>query len=286
MSVTLYRHAWGAVGQSEHFKWKSLLTFTRDAVAEGYTGVEFPMVYFDQQPEETAVIEAQFKEILADTGLTFMPLIATLPKPWGDFGGHLDAFKVQIERAKTWGVTAAAVHTGADSFDDETVIKYYRLTTQIARDAGIEPFYETHRARPMYNPWRTVKILEALPDIWLTADFAHWLPVVDRLPYDLEDLFKYCAERTGHLHARMGHEKGPQIPDPRDPIWEAHVAIHEQWWDWCIEAAQSREHAIAITPEFGPWPYLDHVPFTHQPVANVADVVEWVRDRLKRRYMN
>ena len=192
MSVQLFRHAWGAVGPG--FTWKNLPDFTRDAALEGYAGVEFPLFYFDMQEESTEKTESDFREVLAETALDFIPLIATLPKDWGDYAGHIGLFKEQIQRAKDWGVRKASVHAGADSFDSATDIKFYRETTVIARDAGIEPYYETHRARPMYNPWRTIRILDTLSDIWITADFAHWMPVLDRIPRDLDDLFSYCCE--------------------------------------------------------------------------------------------
>lgn len=282
MSVLFYRHAWGAVGPN--FSWSNLIDFTRDAAAEGYDGVEFPLFYFENEPDGTAAAEAAFRQVLAETGLAFVPLIATLPEQWGDVDEHLALFKAQIARAAEWEVSKASVHAGADAFNDETVVDFYRQTTAIARDAGIEPYYETHRARPFFNPWRTAKLLEKLPDIWLTADFAHWMPVVDRLPYDLEELFKVCASRTGHLHARVGHEKGPQVPDPRDPSWQPHLELHEQWWDWCVEGAQTRGESIAIIPEFGPWPYLPRRPFTHEPIADVTEVVAWMTARLRNRY--
>ncbi len=283
MSVALYRHAWGAVGPN--FTWQSLPKFTRDGAAEGYVGVEFPLFYFEQQPEGREATEAAFREVLAETGLTFMPLIPSLPEKWGDYDGHIASFRAQIERATEWGITKASVHAGADSFDDATVIKFYKETTAIARGAGIEPYYETHRARPFFNPFRTVKLLDALPDIWLTADFAHWVPVVDRLPYDLMDLFKICAARTGHLHARIGYDKGPQVPDPRDPVWDKYTEIHETWWDCCVEGAAERGETMAITPEFGPFPYLLNMPHTNQPIADVTDVVAWMRERLQTRYI-
>ena len=284
MTVQLYRAAWGAVGEGPYFAWDNLLDFTRDIAAEGYAGVEFPFTFFDNPAISPVGTEEKFREILAETGLGFVPLIATLPDRWDDYEGHLELFKKLVKRAADWGATKASVHTGADSMDDDMVVRYYTEATSIARDSGIEPYYETHRARPFYNPWRTVKLLERLPDIWLTADFAHWLPVVDRLPYDLQELFEICAARTGHLHARIGHEKGPQVPDPRDPIWDKHTELHEQWWDLCVNGAIARGDSMIIVPEFGPWPYLDHMPFTHEPVADVKQVVAWMRDRLKSRY--
>ena len=118
----------------------------------------------------------------------------------------------------------------------------------------------------------------------LTADFAHWMPVLERIPYDLEELFAYCASRTGHIHARIGHNEGPQIPDPRDPIWEPFTTIHETWWDMCVKGAQDRGEDIGIAPEFGPFPYTLNLPHTQTPISDLTEIVAWMHNRLHQRY--
>ena len=136
----------------------------------------------------------------------------------------------------------------------------------------------------MYNPWRTVKILEVLPDIYLTADFAHWMPVLDGIPRDLEDMFAYCCERPGHLHARVGSEKSPQVPDPRDPLWQEHLMVYESWWDKIVNATEERGESLVITAEFGLWPYLVKQLFSGEPIADVNEIVAWTIQRLRKRY--
>ena len=83
----------------------------------------------------------------------------------------------------------------------------------------------------------------------------------------------------------MGSEKSPQVPDPRDPAWKEHLAIHEHWWDQCIAAAEKRGETMVITPEFGPWPYLARHPFSDETIADVTSVVAWMKERLRARYM-
>ncbi|MEM7113504.1 MAG: TIM barrel protein [Chloroflexota bacterium] len=282
MTVSFYRHSWGAVGNGA--KWPTLPAFVHAAAAEGYAGVEVPFGDFHRGPASPSQTEEDFRQALAETNLRFFPLIQTSAQPRSDYAGHLDSFRTLVARAQTWGARAAAVHIGDDSFDDETSIRFFRDATTIARDGGIEPYFETHRGRPMYNPYRTVKILEALPDIWLTADFAHWIPVLERLPHDLAELFELCAARTAHIHARVGHEEGGQVPDPRDPLWEGHIQFHEALWDHCVAHARNRGQDIAITPEFGPFPFLLHQPYTETPLADLADIVAWMQERLQQRY--
>ncbi len=37
---------------------------------------------------------------------------------------------------------------------------------------------------------------------------------------------------------------------------------------------------VYMEPEFGPDPYLQALPFTKQPVADLWDVNNWVKDRI------
>ena len=73
MSVHLFRHAWGAVGSD--FTWRTLHGLARDAAKEGYESLEFPLFYFDMQADSTEKTEADFREGLAETGLSYIPLI-------------------------------------------------------------------------------------------------------------------------------------------------------------------------------------------------------------------
>ena len=152
----------------------------------------------------------------------------------------------------------------------------------MAKDAGLDACFETHRGRALYDPWRTRDLLEELPDLRLTSDLSHWFVVVDRMPHDIADLFEEASRRTGHLHARIGHEKGPQVPDLRDPLWAEHVALHRHWWQISVDAAASRGEVLTACSEFGPPPYMNAEPYSQKPAADIRAINDWMRDRLIR----
>ena len=278
MSISVYRTAWGLVGPN--LRWQELDAFTRDAAAEGYAGVEFPLFYMDAGAGGRDATEGRVRSALADTGLGYIALIATRPAHWGDRAAHFESFRTQVSQARAMGATRAAVHAGADSFDPLTARDFYRDCLALAQDEGLDACFETHRGRALNDPWRTRDLLEAIPELRLTSDLSHWLVVVDRMPHDITDLFEEASRRTGHLHARIGHEKGPQVPDPRDPIWSEHVALHRHWWQISVNAAKARGEVLTACSEFGPPPYMNAEPFSQKPAADIVEVNDWMRGRL------
>lgn len=273
-----FRTTWGLIGPN--CPWSNLTSFIHDAAREGYDGVEFALANLAFEADDTDQAIQQVKLALSETGLKVIPLIATRPSNWGSVSGHLHEFKRQAFLAKALGASKSAVHCGADSFGHETAVEYLRDCLSIASDLGIEACMETHRGRPMFDPWRTARLLDALPDMRLTSDLSHWHVVVDREPLDILDLFDEASRRTGHLHARMGHEKGPQIPHPADPIWAAHIEYYKRWWTISYTAAKERGDNFTVTPEFGPPPYMNTRPFSHERDADILELNNWMREKL------
>ena len=115
----------------------------------------------------------------------------------------------------------------------------------------------------------------------LTSDLSHWLLVVDRIPHDIMDLFDLASARSGHRHARVGHEKSPQVTEPSDPAWAEHVALYRRWWAISVAAHTRVGKTLSVTPEFGPPPYMHAEPFTGQPSGDIAAANRWMRGRLE-----
>ena len=69
------------------------------------------------------------------------------------------------------------------------------------------------------NPWNTQRILRRFPSLKLTCDYSHWVCVAERLLPDCGEILQLSADHCWHLHARVGFEEGPQVPDPRAPEW-------------------------------------------------------------------
>ena len=279
MSIEIYRTAWGLTGPGNRYS--TLLDFVDSASEANYYGVEFPVFYMEGEPGGAQQAELDLKSRLDDRGLKFIALIATRPDDWCDYDAHLESFRTQAEVAARMGATKAAVHAGADSFGVDRGREFLKDCMRISSDLGIAPCFETHRARILYNPFTCASILDALPELELTSDLSHWLLVVDRMPHDIMDLFDFASARSSHLHARIGHEKSPQVTEPSDPAWEEHRALYRRWWQISVDAQAENGRALSVSPEFGPPPYMHAEPFTGNPSADIVAVNKWMRDELQ-----
>ena len=277
MTVKLYRHAWGAVGPDD--RWKDFDSFLTEATV-GYDGVEMPLFVLENSSRGAESTLAQVKEL----GLDFIPMAMTFPADMMSPAAHLDGLRPQLEAAAAAGFSRVNAHAGVDAFDDETARDFLIDSLALAADIGVELLHETHRSRILYNPWRTARMVEQVDGLRLTADYSHWVCVAERVPFDASEVFATCASAVRHIHARVGHAQGPQVGDPRDPAWSLELGAHELWWDAIVAAATARGETMSITPEFGPPPYMPTIPFTGEPVADLADIVEWMRQRLRTRY--
>lgn len=279
MALTLFRTAWGLVGPG--LRWDDMAEFVRDAAKAGYDGVEFAVPSLAALEGGEAAQLGALAEALDETGMAVMPLISTRPprpEDYGDAGLHMASFRAQLDAIAPLKAPRAVVQGGADSLAAEAARDWFAEAMEAAGERGVEPLFETRRGRPLGDPWRAAALLEALPGLRLCADFSHWMAVIERWPADLSGLFELAARRSAHVHARVGHENGPQIPDPRDPAWDAHVALHRGWWEATARAAGG---ALSATPEFGPPPYMPTVPFTGKPVADLLQANAWMVDRLR-----
>ncbi len=176
-------------------------------------------------------------------------------------------------------------HSGSDAWAPEDAARFYQKALPVEADIGLCVCHETHRGRCFYNPWATVRLLEMFPKLNLCADFSHWVCVCERLLNTEESLLRACAARVIHIHARVGYENGPQVPDPRAPEWSAHLEAHERWWRWIWDAqAQRGATEATLTPEFGPPSYLHTLPYTQAPVADLEQISNWQAERQARNF--
>lgn len=156
---------------------------------------------------------------------------------------------------------------------------------QVVKETGIPIVHETHRGKFSFALHITRQYLEKIPDLELGLDLSHWCNVAESLMQDQLVALALALVRTRHIHARVGYTEGPQIIDPRLPEWEETMNFHLSCWDKVYEnfKMMNREY-LTITPEFGPYPYMIHLPFTQMPVANQWDINLYMKDLLKERY--
>jgi sugar phosphate isomerase/epimerase len=270
MRLVLMRHLWGV-----EEAWET--SFPRIKAA-GYAGIECP------PPEPTD--RSRFQDLLAAHGLAYIAGIST---QGDDVQAHVDSFRRQLEQAAELSPLLVSCHDGRDYWSRTESEQFYAAALAAEAAAGMAVAHETHRGRILFNPWITRDLLQTFPDLQLCCDLSHWVCVCERLLQTETDIIRQCAERCLHIHARVGFEEGPQVPDVRAPEYREHLEAHEAWWDMIWEAQAARGmQASTLTPEFGPPRYQHTLPFTGVPVADVWDISNWQAKRqafrFERRY--
>ncbi len=266
MELHLYRQLWGL-----EKPWDKEL----DAFHEfGYHGVEVALPFV--KPVD------QHREHLAQLGLRCLPMVFTAGQ---NVREHILSFREQVEDAVRFHPEVITCHDGRDAFTRDEAREFYREVLRIERDLEARVAHETHRGRILYNPWATSELLDEFADLQLCCDYSHWVVVCERLIDDQVDILRQCASRCIHVHARVGYNEGPQVPDPSDPNFVEELQAHERWWDMIWQAQLAREEPFTtLTPEFGPPPYMQTEPFTAQPVADQQSVSDWQANRQRKRF--
>jgi hypothetical protein len=176
----------------------------------------------------------------------------------------------------------------SDAWSHEDALTFFSGVLNLEQTHGIAISCETHRGRYTHNPWLFGRILRALPELKITADFSHWCVVTERLILDEEPaLLELACAHAYHLQTRVGYSQGPQVPDPRAPEYADALAAHERWWDTLWQSQRTRGLTRStLTPEFGPDGYLHCAPFTQEPVADLWDINQWIAHRQRDRFQN
>lgn len=200
-------------------------------------------------------------------------------------GESPEQFRRDLDEAHDAGAIGCTVHVGRANMTYEEGLDLLGKLVEIAKTLPFPVNFETHRGRLMYEPLSTARYLRALPDLWVVADLSHWTVVTESMLGGFGDALELTISRTRHIHARVGHEEGPQVPDPRVKQWEGHLHAFEAIWDRIKDAHAKRgEKVITIDPEYGPPNYMWTDPTTGNPLADLWDVCLWTRDHLRDRW--
>ncbi len=274
MELHIFKTLWGHTGSLE------------EAVAEcrehGFAGIEGPA---PASPAE----RKKFRTKLAQAGLGFIAEICTagsyVPDRRASAGQHLESLRRQGEAALECQPRLLTIIAGCDAWSTGESVDFFGQALAIGEELGVTTSFETHRSRSFFSPWATRDILRQLPALKLTCDFSHWCVVCERLIDTEPEVLALCAERAHHAHARVGYDQGPQVPHPAAPPYQAALEAHERWWMqiWRSQAARGMS-VSTMTPEFGPDGYLQCLPFTSVPVADLSQINLWMAEREQRRF--
>jgi len=109
--------------------------------------------------------------------------------------------------------------------------------------------------------------------------------VAESLLEDQKEALNFACTKVEHIHSRVGHSQSAQVIDPRLPEFKNELEAHLKWWDAIVADYQSnKKEVLTITTEFGPAPYMIHLPFTNMPIASQWDINVFMMHLLKDRY--
>jgi hypothetical protein len=175
-------------------------------------------------------------------------------------------------------------HSGRDYFSFEENKTFIDYTIAQASKTGIKICHETHRARMLYAAPVAKQYFDKVPGLRITLDISHWCTVSESLLQDQQATVNQALSRVDHLHARVGHAQGPQVPDPRAPEWESALNAHLAWWDKVAQFKKEKGETLTILTEFGPPTYMPTLPYTQQPVADQWAINVYMMQLLRKRY--
>jgi sugar phosphate isomerase/epimerase len=204
-----------------------------------------------------------------------------------NYNDHFKTFTNMIDAAANNTVQKPLYincHSGRDYFSYEQGKTFIEHTTQLAKATGIKICHETHRSRLLYSSSVARHYIETIPELRVTFDVSHWCNVSESLLEDQPETVDLTLQRVDHIHARIGHQEGPQVNDPRAPEWNDAVKAHFAWWDKVIEIKKQKGDVQTILTEFGPPTYMPTLPYTQQPLADQWAINVYMKDLLRKRY--
>ena len=191
---------------------------------------------------------------------------------------HLEDFRRKLAAALPLNPIRITTLTGADFWDFSTACRFFGELLEIAKAAGTEVCVETHRSRPTFHPRQTARLLDELPDLMLTLDVSHWCVVCERAVAAIAAWMEPIEWRVRHVHARVGYDQGPQVPDLESPWHREDLASHLACW----QRIAAMQEIFTVTPEFGPDGYAHLDPRSGEPWADIRAQNRWLGETLKR----
>jgi sugar phosphate isomerase/epimerase len=253
--------------------------FIQQVLEAGYDGVEVN-VPADSVFEKALLKNIQHHNLFFVAQLWLPPAIETVDS-------YIARFQKNLYRLAGFQPAFINSHTGKDFFSFNDNCRILEAAQTISRETGIPIFHETHRGRFSFHAYTLLPYLQRFPDLQLTADFSHWCTVSESLLSDQEEILQKIIPHVRYIHARIGHEQGPQVNNLKAPEWQQHTQTFLHWWDRIITHQETTGTAVLpICAEFGPVPYMPAEPFTQKVFSNQWETNIWIKNVLKERYSN
>jgi sugar phosphate isomerase/epimerase len=270
MPIQFFCPRWG----SESLSWDA---FCKKAKNDGYDGIEYAIA--------APVTNQELDEVWNTVTTHGLQIIAQHFDTYeADFSKHYDLFCAWLERMKPYPVVKINSQTGKDFFSFEQNHAIIKAALDFTKNTGVNVVHETHRNKFSFAAHITKEYLERIPELQITLDASHWVCVAESLLDDQPEAMQLAIERAEHIHARVGYPEGPQVADPRLPEWKDVLQRHIHWWSEVVKRKRTEKQLLTITPEFGPYPYMVHIPATGEPVSDQWQVNVFMMKLLRKQF--
>ena len=227
---------------------------------EGYAGVEMNIPYDASYLKKLRKLLDSFQ-----LKLIAQQYLPPLKETFSEYMKRLVRYTLHLIRVEPLFINS---HSGKDYFTFEENCQVVDYIDSISKKYAITILHETHRGRFLFSTLMAHQYFEKYPDLRITADFSHWCCVSESLLQDQQEIVNQAIDRADHIHARVGFENGPQINHPMAPENANILETHLCWWKAIAAKKRKNKQDLSITTEFGPYPYMPHLPFVNQPIVD------------------
>lgn len=236
---------------------------------EGFDGAELLLQPPDKQTDEFLLAIEKIRKQHPD----FYFITLQLPFPENDtVAAHMKVMEENFKKLAALNPLFINSHTGKDYFSFDDNCRLIDVAMNFAAKNGVRILHETHRGRFSFHAATLLPYLKKFPEMELVGDFSHFCTVSESMLDDQQEILSKIIPHVSHIHARIGHEQGPQVNDPKAPEWQGHLEKFLHWWKQILAMKKSSAHPFfTISPEFGPIPYMPATPHTQQPLSNQWD---------------
>lgn len=248
--------------------------FVNKALDAGYEGVEVNV------PDDENFVR-ELRETIDETACAFIGQ-QWLPPAKETVDEYRKRMQIALYRLMDLNPLFINAHTGKDFFSFEENCSLLESCTQLTKQTGVKIIHETHRGRFNFHAYSTLQYLEKFKDLKLNADFSHFCNVSESLLEDQEQVLAKIIPHCDYIHARVGFDQSAQVNYPFAPEWKTNLERFTGWWQNIIDLAKVRGHEVFyVCPEFGPFPYIQELPFTKANTIKQWDVNVEMMEYLK-----
>jgi hypothetical protein len=173
------------------------------------------------------------------------------------FPTTVDDFKGVAEHFAGSAVSSVSIQPNVRPLTVLEGIPFILGWMDIAKDAGLTVYFETHRNRMTTSLGYTLQLIDAIPSMQLVADLSHFV-VGEEFAWPVSEenhaLIRRILARSGGFHGRVASREQVQIPISFD--------YHKQWLDlflgWWEEGFRlwreqaSADDQLVFVTELGP----------------------------------